>query len=74
MIHEVTLTKLLGFPLVGWLGILAYLSFLFTASIGFTNYHSIKFIPFKWHPVMAAISFAIATIFGFTGLSIIFGF
>lgn len=74
MIYPIALTTFLGFPLVAYLGILTFLSFLFTASIGYTNHHGIKWIPFKWHPRMVIISFTIASIHMFFALSIIKGY
>ena len=74
MIHQIAIITFLGFPLVAYLGILTFSSFLFTASIGYSNYHGKKWIPFKWHPRMVIISFAIATIHAFLALSIILGF
>lgn len=74
MIHQIALTTFLGFPLVAYMGIITFSSFLFTASIGYTNHHGIKWIPFKWHPRMVITSFTIATIHAFLALSIIIGY
>jgi len=74
MIHQIALATFLNFPLVAYLGILTFSSFLFTASIGYTNHHGIKWIPFKWHPVMVGVSFTVATIHAFFALSIVVGF
>jgi fructose-specific phosphotransferase system IIC component len=74
MIHQIALTTFFGLPLVAYGGILTLLSFLFTASIGYASHHSIKYLPFKWHPRMVAISFIFAIIHGFAALSIFLGY
>jgi fructose-specific phosphotransferase system IIC component len=70
MIHQIALTTFLGLPLVAYGGIVTFLSFLFTASIGYANYHGYKWIPFKWHPRMVLLSFIIASFHAFIALSI----
>ncbi len=75
MIRQIALTTLFNFPLVAYLGMLTFLSFAFVAYISFTNYKNIKHhLPFKWHPVMVSVSFAIALVHMFFGLSIVMGF
>ena len=74
MIHQIALILVLGLPLNFYLGILTFLSFLFTASIGFSNYHGYKWIPFKWHPVMVVVSFTIAIIHVIFSMSLYFGY
>lgn len=63
---------ILGKPFVMYLGILTLISFLFTAYIGYTNFKGKAKIPFKWHPVMAAISISLAVIHGILGISLYF--
>lgn len=74
MIHQIALATFFGIPLVAWGGILTLLSFLFTASIGYASHHSIKYLNFKWHPRMVAISFTFAIIHGFAAMSIFVGY
>jgi hypothetical protein len=74
MIHQIALTTILGIPLVAYGGIFTLLSFLFTASIGYASHHSIKYLPFKWHPRMVVLSFILAIIHGLAGLSIFLGY
>jgi hypothetical protein len=57
-----------GKPLIMYLGILTFLSFLFTALISVLNSRGIHVIPFKWHPRMAIISICLAVIHGTLGL------
>lgn len=70
MIHQLALMTFLGLPLVVYGGLLTLLSFLFTASIGFANFHGYKWIPFKWHPRMVIISFSLALFHMISALSI----
>lgn len=74
MIHQIALTTIFGLPLVAYGGILTFLSFLFTASIGYASHHSIKYLPFKWHPKMVAVSFSFALIHMIAALSIFLGY
>jgi hypothetical protein len=74
MIHHLASHVFLGFPVVAYLGILTFLSFAFTASIGYASHKSIKYIPFKWHPVMVGVSFGIALVHVFFALSVILGY
>jgi hypothetical protein len=68
MFRNITYFLIFGKPLIMYGGILTLSSFLFTALIGFLNYHGIRKIPFKWHPVMAAISITLAIIHGLLGI------
>lgn len=74
MIHQIVLITFLGLPLVVYGGIITFLSFLFTATIGFTNYRNIRFVSFKWHPIMVVISFILAIIHMIFAFSITFGY
>ena len=65
---------LLGKPLIMYLGIMTFLSLIFTASIGYASYHGIKWIPFKYHPWMAMITIVLAVIHGGLGILAQFGF
>lgn len=68
MFRQITYFPILGKPLIFYLGIITLSSFLFTALIGFLNYHGIRKIPFKWHPRMAAISITLVIIHGTLGI------
>lgn len=72
MISQIASTQMFGMPLVVYGGIITLLSFLFTASISVMNKRGITVIPFKWHPVMAAISIILALIHGLMGISMFF--
>lgn len=68
MIRDVAYFLIFGKPLIFYTGILTFLSFLFTALIGFLNHNGIHKIPFKWHPRMAVISIALAIIHALMGI------
>lgn len=68
MLNNISYYMIFGKPLMMYLGITVLSSFLFTATIGFLNYHGIKKIPFSWHPKMAAISITLAIIHGTLGV------
>lgn len=72
MILKIAYFLILGKPLIFYTGMLALLSFLFTALIGFLNYHNNHKIPFKFHPAMAAASIILALFHALLGLSLYF--
>ncbi|MDD2823214.1 MAG: hypothetical protein PHQ59_03985 [Candidatus Daviesbacteria bacterium] len=72
MIQSIGYYLIFGKPVIMYFGIVTLLSFLFTALIGFMNYHGIHKIPFKWHPRMAALSITLAVLHGIMGLLIYF--
>jgi len=74
MIAKIALILIFGKPLVIYLGSLTFLSLLFTASIGYASIKGIKWVPFKYHPLMAVTTITIALIHGLLGLSIYFNF
>lgn len=74
MISSLAYTFILGKPLIMYLGIITFILLLFTATVGALNYKGIRIIPFKWHPVLAALTIIIAFIHGLLGLSVFFNF
>lgn len=74
MISQIALTQFLGKPLIMYGGILTLLLLLFTASIAIMMKKRIKYVPFKYHPIMARITIAVALIHALLGLSIYFHF
>ncbi len=62
MFNEILFYMILGLPLIAYIGMFTLACFLFTATIGFLNYHGKTVIPFKFHPIMAAISLTVGTI------------
>ena len=59
-IRQFALYSIAGKPLVIYFGLITFTSFSITAYIGYTNFKGKKRIPFKWHPIMVIVSFAIA--------------
>jgi hypothetical protein len=70
MVSQIAYTLVFGKPVIMYLGIITYLSLLFTAFISVSNVkYGIHIIPFKWHPRMAAVTIILATIHAIFGLS-----
>lgn len=74
MIADIANILVFGKPVIIYVGLLTLLSLLFTASIGYTNYKGIKGLPFKYHPLMAAITITLAAIHVLLELGIYFNF
>lgn len=74
MIHTIAYTLFLGKPVIMYLGILTYLFFIATATVGLLNFRGNTVIPFKWHPRLAATALTLATIHAILGLSLYFNF
>lgn len=74
MISSLAYTMFLGKPVIFYLGILTYLSFSFTALLGYTYFKGKPILPFAWHPRFAVTSLALGAVHGFLGLSIYFHF
>lgn len=63
---------ILGKPLVFYLGILTYLSFLSTALLGYFFSIGKPLLPFKWHPRIAILALTLGLIHGLLAVSIYF--
>ncbi len=61
---------ILGFPVVGYLGIIGYLLLLATAMVMVLTRRKIKRIPAKYHFILARITITVATIHGILALSV----
>lgn len=72
MIETIAYLSILGKPLVFHLGILTYLSFLFTATLGYFFFIGKPILPFKWHPRMAVTSLVLGFLHGFLAASVYF--
>jgi O-antigen/teichoic acid export membrane protein len=70
MLTQIAFYSILGKPLIMYLGIITFLSFLFTATIGYLNMKGNQKIPLKWHMIMARVSILLAILHGILGLSI----
>lgn len=74
MVSLLAYLPILGKPLTFYLGIAAYLSFLFTAVLGYFFYTGRPILPFKWHPRMAVASLILGLIHGILAISIYFNY
>ncbi len=68
MLRNISYYLIFGKPLIMYLGILTFLSFLLTATIAILNKKGIHKIPFKWHPIMGIFSITLAIIHGLLGI------
>jgi len=68
MLEQISYALVFGFPVIMYLGIITFASFVFTASVGLLNYKGILWIPFRWHPRLAAISITLGIIHGSLGI------
>jgi hypothetical protein len=68
MLESITYHLIFGKPLILYGGVITLLSLLTTASISFMNRRGIHFIPFKWHPRMAALTILLAVVHGTLGI------
>ncbi|MFA6255937.1 MAG: hypothetical protein WC606_02015 [Candidatus Absconditabacterales bacterium] len=73
MVAKLAYILILGKPLTMYLGILTFLAFSTTATLGFLIHKGYR-IPFKIHPTVAAISLLLAVIHGVLGIAIYFNF
>jgi len=67
MFKDISYFPILGFPLLGYLGILTLLSIFLTVSIPLMNRRGIRIIPFRYHPVCAACAVTLAIVHGTLG-------
>lgn len=74
MIANLAYYLILGKPLIFYLGILSYISFSFTALLGYSYYKGRPILPFPWHPRFAVTSLILGAIHGLMGLAIYFRF
>ncbi|MDP2749809.1 MAG: hypothetical protein Q8O89_03180 [Nanoarchaeota archaeon] len=62
MLQNISYYMIFGFPLLAYVGGLAFISLLTTAAISIMNKKGIKTIPFKYHPIMAGVTMFFAII------------
>jgi hypothetical protein len=68
MFRYIAYFPIFGWPLIVYLGILTFLSFLTTAIVGFSIYKGWLRVPIKTHLILAITSLTLATIHGFLGI------
>ena len=72
MFKNISYFLIFGKPLIMYVGMLTFGSFLVTALIGFLNFKGNHTVPFRWHPRMAAFSITLALIHGILGILLYF--
>jgi len=71
MLENISYLLIFGKPVMFYLGLLVFISFSITATIGYLFHHGYK-IQFKWHPIMVAVSFTLAITHAFLGIAAYF--
>ncbi len=66
--QQIAYKQFLGFPLIGYGGIITLLSLLTTAVIGYLMREKKVIIPFVWHKRFAFLTVALALFHGLLGL------
>ncbi|OGH06080.1 MAG: hypothetical protein A2W22_04150 [Candidatus Levybacteria bacterium RBG_16_35_11] len=74
MVRSIALSSVFGYPFILYLGAITFISFSFTALLGYRYFTGRPLLPFKWHPRMAAASLTLAVIHAILGLSMFLGF
>jgi isoprenylcysteine carboxyl methyltransferase (ICMT) family protein YpbQ len=75
MISSLAHALILGKPLIMYMGIITYLSLIFTATIAVLNLKfAVRAIPFKWHPRFAVLTIILASLHAILGISVYLGF
>jgi hypothetical protein len=74
MFAQIAYHPFFGLPVVAYLGMLTLLLFIFTASVGYSNFKGKSILPFKWHPRLAVTALIFALIHAIFALSIHIGF
>jgi hypothetical protein len=72
MLQNITYFLIFGKPLIMYLGIITFLSFLMTALLGALIIKSGGKIPFNWHMNMAKLSILLAIIHAVLGILLYF--
>jgi hypothetical protein len=68
MFQDISYALIFGKPVILYLGVLTLLAFIFTAAIAVLNSKGIRIIPFKWHPLCAAVAICLAFVHGALGI------
>ncbi|HKM06917.1 MAG TPA: hypothetical protein VJ869_07995 [Sphaerochaeta sp.] len=67
-IQDLAYVSFLGFPLIGYLGIVSYLSLLATATVSILTRRKIAKIPMRIHFRLAYLTLSLATVHAFLAL------
>jgi hypothetical protein len=74
MIQTIAYYLIFGKPIILYMGIMTFLSFLTTAYIGMNVIKPHGGIPFRYHLLFVRLSFALAMIHALLGMSVYFNF
>jgi hypothetical protein len=74
MVQDIAYTLFLGKPLIMYGGMLSFFLMMFTAVVGFMNFHGNHKIPFKWHPRLALTTIIVVVVHAVMGLSVYLNF
>ncbi len=69
-LQNIAYQMILGFPVIGYLGIFSYLFLLATALVMVLTRRKIKRIPPKYHFMLARITIVLATVHGILALAV----
>ena len=69
MLQDISYYLIFGRPLIFYLGIITFCSFMVTASIPVLTRYGITKIPFPWHMRMAGLSIALGLLHGALGIA-----
>jgi len=70
MLQDISYYLIFGRPLILYLGIITFCSFIVTASIPVLPRYGITKIPFHWHMKMAALSIALGLFHAALGIAV----
>ncbi|OGH10240.1 MAG: hypothetical protein A2152_01015 [Candidatus Levybacteria bacterium RBG_16_35_6] len=74
MVSSIAYSQIINIPVIVYVGSIVFISFSFTATLGYRYHIGKPLLAFKWHPRMAVISLFLAAIHATLGLSIFLGF
>jgi hypothetical protein len=69
MLQDISYYLIFGRPLILYLGIITFCSFMVTASIPLLRRYGMAKIPFPWHMRMAGFSIALGLLHGALGIA-----
>lgn len=68
MAYQIAYYEILGKPLILYMGIITYATFVFAALIPILNQKKVWNIPFVWHLQVAKIALVLGTLHGLMGI------
>jgi hypothetical protein len=68
MFNSIIYNSILGFPLIFWAGVIAFILLLTVALIGYLLHHGNNLVKFEWHKFLAILLVIIAILHGAMGI------